>query len=116
MLIEQNADVDIRGRYGMVPLHLAARHDDDVDIMQLLLDRGANPNSRDDDGSAPLHSSCLLVGERRLSAFRNVEGTRLLLEHGAIMDAEDNKGRTPLQLALQHIEGCLLLREPGTCR
>ena len=31
-----------------------------------------------------------------------VEGTRLLLKHGAIIEVEDNEGRTPLQLALDH--------------
>jgi ankyrin repeat protein len=31
----------------------------------------------------------------------SVEGTRLLLEHGANIDAETNKGETPLQLALK---------------
>ena len=105
MLIEQNADVDIRGRYGMVPLHLAARSDegsDFVDVMQLLLDHGANPNARDEDDSTPLHSSCWWEKEDCLPSKGTVEGTRLLLEYGAIIDAEDNQGRTPLQLALQH--------------
>ena len=27
---------------------------------------------------------------------------RLLLKYGAIIDAEDDKGKTPLQLALEH--------------
>jgi len=31
-----------------------------------------------------------------------VEGTRLLLKHGATIDTEDNGGRTALQLALEH--------------
>jgi ankyrin repeat protein len=83
MLIEHDADVDIRGRYGMVPLHLAARHDD-VDIMQLLLDRGANPNARgEDDSTTPLHSSCWWEKDDCLPSQGTVEGTRLLLEHGA---------------------------------
>jgi ankyrin repeat protein len=47
-----------------------------------------------------------------------VEGTRLLLKHGAIIDAEDNEGRTPLQLALEHgrddIATCL--KEHGATR
>ena len=121
MLIEHSADVDIRGRYGMVPLHLAARSDEEsycVEIMQLLLDHGANPNARDEDDSTPLHSSCWWEKEDCLPSQGTVEGTQLLLEHGAIIDAEDSEGRTPLQLALQHrrhdIAACLL--EHGAMR
>ena len=47
-----------------------------------------------------------------------VECTRLLLKHGAIIDAEDNQGKTPLQLALEHgrdhIATCL--KEHGAMR
>jgi hypothetical protein len=47
-----------------------------------------------------------------------VEGVCLLLKHGAIIDAEDNYGKTPLQLALEHehydIATCL--KEHGATR
>ena len=122
ILLEHNADVDIRGgRYGMVPLHLAARSDEggySADIMQLLLNHGANPNARDEDDSTPLHTSCWWEKEDCLPSQGTVEATRLLLEHGAIIDAEDSKGMTPLQLALRHrrhdIAACLL--EHGATR
>jgi ankyrin repeat protein len=97
MLIEHNADIHIRTNFGKSPLHLAANsdnEDDQVDIVQVLLDHGADPNARDDDNSTPLHHSSLWQKKRYLTTRGTVEGTRLLLKYGAIIDAEDNEGRT----------------------
>ena len=116
-LIEHNADIHIQGKYGRSPLHVAAMHwikHDQDDVIQVLLDHGANPNARDDNNATPLHYSSWF----QLSDGGTVEGTRLLLKHGAIIDAEDNEGRTPLQLALDHgredIATCL--KEHGATR
>ena len=126
ILLGRNADIHIQTGLGRSPLHVAASphvHRDHVGIMQLLLDRGANPNARDNDGSTPLHqSSWWQKGDWKkgdyASRHGSVEGTRLLLQHGAIIDAEDNEGRTPLQLALKHgrrdIVTCL--KEHGATR
>ena len=116
-LIERNADIHIRAEDGMSPLHVAAIHwvkGDQDDIMQVLLDHGANPNARDDNNATPLHYSSWW----RDYDHGTVEGTRLLLKHGAIIDAEDKEGKTPLQLALDHgrddIATCL--KEHGAMR
>ena len=119
MLIEYKADINISLQFGEVPLHVAARRGDikdQVGILQLLLDHGANPNARDDNGSTPLHHCSGWKGGRPL--WESLEVTGLLLKYGAIIDAEDNEGRTPLQLALGHdsqdIAACL--KEHGATR
>jgi ankyrin repeat protein len=125
MLIEHNADIHIRSAFGTTPLHVAAgspeyHRDHVVDIMQVLLDRGANPNARGNDNSTPLHHSSWWETEGYEHSHHQgtVEGTRLLLEHGAIIDTEDDEGRTPLQLALEHEREDIVtcLKEYGATR
>ena len=117
ILSEHNADIHIRDKGGKSPLHVAAMHwisRDQDDIIQVLLDHGANPNARDDNNATPLHYSSWWSG----ADGGTVKGTRLLLKHGGIIDAEDNDGKTPLQLALDHgrdgIATCL--KEHGATR
>jgi ankyrin repeat protein len=121
MLMEHNADIHIRTDYGESPLHFAASpyaNHDHVDTMRVLFDRGADPNGRDNNNSTPLHHSSWSEIGPYVSRQGTVEGTRLLLKHGAIIDAEDNMGRTPLQLAVEHgrddIATCL--KEHGATR
>jgi ankyrin repeat protein len=81
--------------------------------MQSLLDHGADPNATDHDGSTPLHGSSWREKQGYATpSMGTVEGTRLLIKHGGIIDAEDNEGMTPLQLALEHgrddISSCLM--------
>jgi ankyrin repeat protein len=100
MLIEHNADIHVRTVSGKSPLHVAACPQvkrGHVNIMQL--DYAANPNARDNDNPTPLHYSSWW-GKLSIRTS-TVEGTRLLLKHGAIIDAENNECRTPLQQALK---------------
>jgi ankyrin repeat protein len=104
MLLKHNADINnARDRFGKVPLHWAAMPRNASEAkemlitMQLLLDHGADPNVRDDDGRTPLHDSSGWDGTRN----GTVEGSCLLLDCGANIDAENNEGETPPQLALQ---------------
>ena len=46
--------------------------------------------ARSKDGSTPLHLA---------SMYGRLEVARVLIEHGADIDAKDNKGRTPFQVA-----------------
>ena len=91
MLTEHNADINIRNHFGMSPLHVAA-----------------NRTTSTNRNRVNTNSSWEKPGYGTTKG--TVEGTRLLLKHGAIQDAEDNEGMTPLLLALKH--GC---HDTATC-
>ena len=92
MLPRHNANLSVQAVNGRTPLHLASH----IDIARLLLDSGADPNSRASDQSTPLHCA---------SSCRWLEVVRLLLERGAAVDAVDDRGDTALQIALNYGHG-----------
>ena len=60
-------------------------------VVQVLLEHGADVTSRDDTHSTPLHLASL-------NAYPGI--VRLLIEHGADVNARDRSRNTPLFLAL----------------
>uniref|UniRef100_A0A2K6CYG8 Ankyrin repeat domain-containing protein 54 n=1 Tax=Macaca nemestrina TaxID=9545 RepID=A0A2K6CYG8_MACNE len=87
-LLEDGADPCANDK-GHTALHFASCNGNDQ-IVQLLLDHGADPNQRDGLGNTPLH----------LAACTNhVPVITTLLRGGARVDALDRAGRTPLHLA-----------------
>jgi ankyrin repeat protein len=106
----------------MSPLHHAASSNR-LQIVQLLLDRGADVNAKDHNGRTPLHVASL-EGEMQVVhalldrgadiniqtkngstplhdavCVLHVEYARALLDRGADFHRVDNKGRTPLHFA-----------------
>ena len=73
------------------------------DIIPELLERGADVNTKDDDGRAPLHDAA----ELSPSILRDMMGQKFrpivqaLVDHGADVNVRDSKGKTPLDLAMQ---------------
>lgn len=85
------ADVDVRNIFRVTPLHRAAE-DGNIDIVQLLISRGANLNARDCNGYSPLH---LAVRYQRLDVVE------ILLEDCADVDVLDAYNWTPLHEAVE---------------
>jgi hypothetical protein len=76
------------------PLHFAASHNS-ASVARLLLEKGANPNSRDWYGSTPLHDLGSAPGAKGCS----YEIATSLIAHGTNIRAMDREGWTALHSA-----------------
>ncbi|XP_077992722.1 poly [ADP-ribose] polymerase tankyrase-2-like [Glandiceps talaboti] len=87
------------------PLHFAAGFGR-KDVVEHLLQNGANVHSRDDGGLIPLHNAC---------SFGHAEVVTLLLRHGGDANARDNWNYTPLHEAAikGKIDVCIVLLQHG---
>lgn len=101
-LVAHGADVRARNRRGAEPLHYAADGDPgaadrDRDgqrkVIVCLIEAGADPDSMDKSGVAPLH---------RAVRTRSSDAVRVLIENGADPRLTNRSGSTPLHLAVQN--------------
>ncbi|MCE9558039.1 MAG: ankyrin repeat domain-containing protein [Armatimonadetes bacterium] len=119
LLLELGADANLIDKDFGSPLHYACwqgdgnggRENDVVEgTVQALIDAGADPNllSR---GTRPLHEA--VYGD-----WGSPTSVRVLLRHGADIDALDEDGQTALMIAAQHgeFESVRLLLEAGADR
>ena len=97
LLLEHNADVNTRRNNRQTPLHIAS-YFGIVEMVRLLLDRGADPEADADGdmGSKPLHF--VSHGKYR-SKEDGVHVAQLLLERGADVNTRRNDHATPLHVA-----------------
>jgi ankyrin repeat protein len=94
-------------RYRRTALHYAALNNDLAEVGRLL-DAGFAPTTADKAGWTPLH----------FAAQEYAGGAaKLLIQHGALVDAQDSHGNTPLAKAVFYSQGrgelIRLLREAG---
>lgn len=91
LLLDQGADVDIRGDkpQGETPLHIAAQHGK-LAAAAFLVTRGAEIKATYADGETALH---------RAAGSGEAEMVQWLLEHGAEIEARRNDGDTAISLA-----------------
>lgn len=91
-LLDHGAGVDAvaQNAQQIQPLHATAAGKGSLDLLQALLEHGADPNARQSGGFTVLHTA---------AGRGDVEMARLLLEQGADPAVEDDEGRTPPDLA-----------------
>jgi hypothetical protein len=93
LLRHNGADLNVRSQDGRNPLHAAARSGK-FEVVRILIEYDpVDINARDEGGSTPLLWA---------SAGHNFQGgsvVRLLLEHGADIDLQNESGWTPLHVA-----------------
>jgi ankyrin repeat protein/truncated hemoglobin YjbI len=90
VLLEYGASIDDRGRYGLTALHYAVRGGK-LQLIKLLLDRGARADALDLDGLTPL----LHLAKTRSKADP-IPVMALLAAHGANLDTRDETEGTLL--------------------
>ncbi|KAL6401003.1 Ankyrin-3 [Ilyonectria robusta] len=96
LLLDRRVDCDARAKTGVTPLHLAARFASAATV-EFLLEKGhADPNSRRNDGRTPLHYAAGAAVDGDEEA-RDV--IRVLRDWGADPTVEDDKRRTPRDIA-----------------
>lgn len=105
-LLAQGANINARDEFGRTPLYYAAGHDfdgrDDVflEIVELLLDKGADVNPKQEitprsnkypwsEVTTPLH----------IAAFNSHKMVELLIRYGADVNARNFREQTPLHIA-----------------
>jgi ankyrin repeat protein len=118
-LIENMADVNhASADTGETPLHAALCHANRPAynlVLQVLLAHGAGPNRTTKVGveTGCFMRDCRTKGEtplHRAAAFGTAEAIQLLLDAGAVIDARDANGDTPLSWASWHLRPAAILR------
>ena len=90
VLLDYGADVHATNSRGQTPLRQVSEPvdwEDGVCVAQLLVERGADVNTRDEDHETPLHLA---------SRKAEIDLVRMLLDNGANVNAINNQGQTPL--------------------
>jgi len=95
-------DLNSQDKDGNTPLHHCCilENDDAETLIKLFLEKGSNPNLRNDRGQTPLHLFCHNMPLRRFPFYDNT--LKFLLVSGGDTNIASISGCTPLHLALYH--------------
>lgn len=77
---------------GRTLLHMAAK-EDDLKLATFLLEKGAKPSPKDENGETPLHYAC---------EYKYIDVVKVLVKYGASINLEDNDGTIPLHIAVKN--------------
>jgi len=93
LLVEEGANVSVKGYDGRIPLHWAAKRDS-INVAKLLLNKSKSSdevNARDNNDNTPLHFAARFEDSLRVAT--------LLVEEGADVSLKNEYGKTPLHEA-----------------
>jgi len=104
-LIDGGVDVNSKDAKGIYPLLLACGYKDNDEMIELLLEKGADPNIFGPNGETPLG----------LAAKYSLKAVQMLVEKGADVNAKHEKGFTALRWAqiMEQSEVIKFLKEKG---
>jgi ankyrin repeat protein len=97
-LIQNGENPYITNQKGETPLHIAAKVNENPEVIKTLLEYGFNANIKDNEGHTPLQNvvlSTFLVNSDEIIKEKN-EIVNLLIRYGANVNARDINGNTPL--------------------
>ena len=97
LLIDNGVDIDAVDDFEQSALHSVVESDENIEFTKLLIACGANLHALDGFGNTPIHNSC----------YENAQITTMyLIENGADIYAENEKGLIPLDAAYKegHME------------
>lgn len=105
-LLDGGTDVNGRNKSGSYALNNAAV-ENEVEVIRILLLRGADPNVQNSQGDTPLICATKYAGGKAATV-------KLLMEAGTDLTIQDNKGKTALDYAndKQQQEAIALLEKP----
>lgn len=105
LLSNWNFNVNKVSRDGKAPLGYACNKPK-LEVIELLLSKGANPNTKDNFGSVPLDIAVL---------YKNIPIAKTLIEHGSDVNNINSQGNTPLVTAVtsKNLEMVELLIDNG---
>jgi len=90
-LLDGGVDVNAATGSGSYALNRAAV-ENEVEVMKILLERGANPNVQNSQGDTPLICATKFAGGKSATV-------KLLVEAGTDLSIQDDKGKTALDYA-----------------